>query len=78
MLWRDKAEKNGHSEQYQESKNGVTHFSCAGGKSLHELNEIRKCQSIVEKVPFATPTYLALKTGCSISFILDNRKEIGV
>jgi hypothetical protein len=42
MLWKDKEEKNGRSETYTERREGVVHFVCSGGKSLHQLNEERR------------------------------------
>ena len=41
-LWFNKKETSGSSETFQETKKGNKHFSCAGGKSLHQLNEERK------------------------------------
>lgn len=42
MYWHEQEEINGFSDQYTEKKEGVVHFKCAGGKSLHQLNEERK------------------------------------
>jgi putative component of toxin-antitoxin plasmid stabilization module len=43
MLWKDAAEKNGHSQQYTQKKNSVVvHYVCAGGKSLQQINKERK------------------------------------
>lgn len=44
---------------------------------IKELNII-KAQICIAARPFITPTYVALKTGLPIQFILDNRKEIGI
>lgn len=44
---------------------------------IKEIN-IKKAQACIAAYPFATVTYIALKTKLSIKFILDNRKVIGV
>lgn len=46
MLWRDAEEKNGQSERYTEKREGTIHYACGGGKSLHQLNEERKLQTL--------------------------------
>jgi len=49
-------------------------------KGLKELSEhsMKKCKAYLEYCPFATPTYLSMKTGVSITFIVANRKELGI
>ncbi len=42
QLWFNKEETRGRSETVQEKKGGNNHYVCAGGKSLHQLNEERK------------------------------------
>ena len=44
MMWKDKKEKNGHSEWYNKTKEGTIHYACIGGKSLHQINDERKLQ----------------------------------
>lgn len=48
--------------------------------NLKEPSEIsmRKCKAFLEHCPFATPTYLVMKTGVSMTFVLANRKELGI
>lgn len=41
--WNDKEETNGHSDQFQERKDGNVHYTCLpNAKSLSQLNEERK------------------------------------
>lgn len=49
-------------------------------KDLAKIKQvnINKAKAIVSAMPFATPTYVALKTGLPIKFIIDNRIELGI
>jgi hypothetical protein len=49
MLWKDASEQTGQSETYTEKKEGVVHFTCTGGKSLHQLNEERRLSNEVQR-----------------------------
>ena len=43
-----------------------------------KTRNLQRAKDFFAACPFATPTYMCLKTGLPLQFILDNRKEIGI